>query len=306
MGTPAISTLSKMAIKSGVVTGAASFGASDAIEFISEDLRYTQTMLYNNGIRGTRSRLSDRCRVVQGAVSGSIVMHPTPVEIGKLLPLILGANSVLTEPLEEFGVLVDRVTRTFVYTGCRVSRATFAGSQGQPITLKLDIEGETEVISSGAFTPTYDLGQPYIFSDVTFSLSQDSSAAEVRAFELIIDNGLVTDRFNNSLTRLTIPAADRMVMLNLTVPFTADEVNLHPLTQASLQDGEPGSLTFTNTIGAGTTSTTFSFANLKIDPAQSPVVGSRGSEVMLNLQMKSYKTMDPEVLELVVTHDSTV
>lgn len=298
MGTPSISTLSKLAIKSGVVTQLSDFSSGTALEFVSEELRYTQSIVYNNGIRGTRSRNGERCRIAQGVVNGSIVLHPTPVEISSLLPLILGSGSVLAEAVEEFGVLVDRVARRFVYTGCRVSRATISGSQGQPIMFKLDIEGETEVVSASAFPSlTIDNGAPYIFSDTTFTLAAASGATEVRAFEIVIDNGLVTDRFNNSVTRTVIPGGDRVVMLNLTVPYTSDEVALHPQTAT----GAAGTLTVTN----GGTSTLFSFANLKSNPAQSPVVGSRGNEILLNLQLQAYKTDASGVAELVVTHDAT-
>jgi hypothetical protein len=132
---------------------------------------------------------------------------------------------------------------------------------------------------------------------VTFSLSADASATEVRSFEIVVDNGLITDRYMNSVTRTTIPSGDRMVMFNLTVPYTADEVNLH----AQTATGAAGSLTVTN----GGTSTLFSFANLKSSPGVSPVSGSRGGEILLNLQLQAYKTDSPNTAELVVTHDAT-
>lgn len=304
MGTPAIGTLGKLAIDVSTVTGISDFDAgSTQLEFLSEELRYTESQAYNNGIRGTRSRVAERCRIAQGVVSGSIVLHPTPVELDTLFYLILGTiestdSFVLAETIPEFGVLIERITRRFVYTGCRVSRATFSGTQGQPITLRLDIEGETEVITNTSWPgtiPAIDSGSPYIFSDTTFSLSADASAAEVRSFEITIDNGLITDRFMNSVTRTTIPSADRIVSLSMTVPYTADEVDLHKQALA----GAGGSLTLTN----GATSTVFTFGNLKTDPAVSPVIGSRGSEILLGLQMRAYKT--GSTMELAVTHDST-
>jgi hypothetical protein len=165
--------------------------------------------------------------------------------------------------------------------------------------LRLDIEGETEVISATAWPgtiPAIDSGSPYIFSDTTFALAADASAAEVRSFEISIDNGLITDRFMNSVTRSTIPAADRVVSVSLTVPYTPDEVDLHKQALA----GGSGSITLTN----GNTSTLFTFGNLKADPAVSPVIGSRGSEILLGLQMKAYKTGSTN--EIAVTHDSSV
>lgn len=305
MGTPSIGTLGKLAIDVSTVTGISDFdGSSTQLEFLSEELRYTEVQAYNNGVRGTRSRVAERVRIAQGAVSGSIVLHPTPVELDILFPLILGSAEVadsftLAETIPEFGVLIERIAKRYIYTGCRVSRATFSGSQGQPITLRLDIEGETEVVSGTSWPgtiPAIDSGSPYIFSDTTFSLSADASAAEVRAFEIVIDNGLITDRFNNSVTRTIIPAADRVISLNMTVPYTADEADLHKQALA----GAAGTLTLTN----GGCSTLFTFGNLKTDPAQSPVIGSRGSEIMLGLQMKAYKT--GSTMELAVTHDSTV
>lgn len=304
MGTPAIGTLSKLAIDVSTVTAITDFDAgSTQLEFLSEELRYAEAQAYNSGIRGTRSRVAERCRIAQGVVSGSLVLHPTPIELDVLFPLILGAaesndSFALAETIPEFGVLIDRITRRFVYTGCRVSRATFSGSQGQPITLRLDLEGETEVITNTAFpvtVPAIDSGSPYIFSDVTFALAADASAAEVRGFEITIDNGLITDRFMNSVTRTTIPSADRVITVSLTVPYTADEVDLHKQALA----GGTGSLTLTN----GGTSTLFTFGNLKTDPASSPVVGARGSEILLGLQMRAYQTGSTK--ELVVTHDST-
>jgi hypothetical protein len=304
MGTPSIGTLGKLAIDVSTVTGISDFdGSSTQLEFLSEELRYTEVQAYNNGIRGTRSRVAERVRIAQGAVSGSIVLHPTPVELDVLFPLILGGAEVadsftLAETIPEFGVLVERVNRRFVYTGCRVSRATFSGTQGQPITLRLDIEGETEIVSATAWPgtiPAINSGSPYIFADTTFSLAADASAAEVRSFEIVIDNGLITDRYMNSVNRQTIPSGDRVVSLSMSVPYTPDEVDLHKQALA----GGSGSITLTN----GSTSTVFTFGNLKTDPAVSPVIGSRGSEILLGLQMKAYRT--GSTLELAVTHDST-
>lgn len=303
MGTPSIGTLGKLAIDVSTVTGISDFdGSSTQLEFISEELRYSEAQAYNNGIRGTRSRVAERVRISQGVVNGSIVLHPTPVELDVLFPLILGSAEVadsftLADTIPEFGVLVERIAKRHVYTGCRVSRATFSGSQGQPITLRLDIEGETEVITATSWPgtiPAINSGSPYIFADTTFSLSADASAAEVRSFEIVIDNGLITDRFMNSVTRTVIPAGDRVVSLNMSVPYTADEIDLYKQALA----GAGGTLTLTN----GGCSTVFTFGNLKTDPAQSPVIGSRGSEIMLGLQMKAYKT--GSTMELAVLHDS--
>lgn len=304
MGTPSIATLGKMGLDVSTVTGIADFDAgSIQLEYISEQLKMTETHAYNAGIRGTRSRVKERVRSTRKASAGQIVMTPTPVELDTLFYLILGTaeaadSFVLAETIPQFGVLIDRIANRFIYTGCFVSRATFRGSQGELITLTLDVEAKTEVVSATVFpvtVPVIDAGAPYIMGDCTFALSADASAAEVKEFEIVIDNVLNTDRFMNSVTRSQIPTTDRIITLAMSVPYTADEIDLHAQSVA----GAAGTLTLTN----GGTSTLFTFANLK-SPADSPVNGGRGQEGMLNLQMTAYQSSTTK--ELVITHDSSV
>lgn len=300
MGTPSQGALTKMAIDDSTVTGISDFdSSSQGIEFISEDLRMVSTINYNNGIRGTRSRLKDRCVVTQEVITGSIVIEPTPIELDLWFPRILGAAEssdvfALAETIPEWGVLIDRIVQRHIYTNCRVSRATFTGAQSQPIRMTIEVEGSTEVLSATSF-PTVgaiDTGQPYIMGQTTFSLSADASAAECLAWTIVIDNMLDTNRFLNSVTRSKLTPQDRMISLQMTVPYTADEIDLYDQGVA----GAAGSLTLTN----GGQSTVFSFANLKA-PAETPVVSGK-TEEFLTLNMVAYKSGSTN--ELIVTHDS--
>lgn len=302
MGTPAIGASSALAIDDSAVSQISDFDSgSFRYEFVSESLARRQTHVETFGIRGTRSREADRVRIARERIAGQLILYPTPVELDQWLPRILGgaeASDVfaLAESLPEFGMLIDRVTKRFLYTGCRVAKAVFSGASGQLIKLTLDLEGETELLSGTSFPatiPAIDGGQPYLFSDCTFSLAADASATEAREFEITIDNRLDVDRYMNSVTRGQLVATDRLITLKMIVPYTVDEVDLH----AQAIAGAAGSLTLTN----GSKSCQFAFGNLK-SPAQSPNVAGH-EEILLALNLVAYKSGG--VNELIVTNDST-
>lgn len=299
---PSVGTSGKLAMDSSVTTVSDFDSGSIAYEFNSESLRMRQTHVDSGGIRGTRSVVKDRVRIAQEDISGSIVMNPTPIELDTLLPRIMGAaestdSFAFAETLPVFGVLVDRVTKVFTYTGCYVNRATFSGSQGQLIRLSLDILGKTEVVSAaGTYpgtVPAIDTAQGYVFADTTFSLSGDTSAAEVSSWEIVIDNVLDGSHYVNSVTRTQIVPTDRIVTVRMSLPYDADSIDLYDQAVA----GAAGTLTLTN----GGCSTLFTFANLKA-PAETPVISGRGSILMLDLSMRAY--MSSSTRELVITHDS--
>lgn len=259
--------------------------SSEPFEFISESLAMSQTHANSQGIRGTRSRLADRTRIVSEAISGNILMRPTIAEIDLLLPRIFGAATVanvtnLSDAMIEFQVMIDRVAKVYTYAGCRISRAVIQGTSGGPIEFSLDIEGETESIGNAGTFPslTIDTGNMYVFSDLTLTLN--AVATEVASFSLTIDNMLDTGRFMNSVTRTEIPAQDRQVTLAVQVPYTTTNVGLHDIAIAGID----GSLVMNN----GTSTYTWDFGNLK-SPANSPVVGAK-NEIMLGLAFDVYKS----------------
>lgn len=265
--------------------------SSEPYEFISESVAMVQTHANSQGIRGTRSRLADRTRIVSEAISGTILMRPTIAEIDLLLPRIFGAATVagvtdLSNSMIEFQLMIDRVAKVYTYAGCRISRATIQGSSGGPIEFSLDIEAETESIGNAGTFPslTIDTGNMYVFSDLTLTLN--SVATEVASFALTIDNVLDTARYMNSVTRTEIPAQDRQVTLTCQVPYTTTNVGLHDIAIAGID----GSIAMNN----GTSTYTWDFGNLK-SPANSPVVGAK-NEIMLSLAFDVYKSgSDSEV-----------
>jgi len=274
-------------------TGIASY--TEACEIVSENLKKTGKILSTSGMRGTRSQPSERTQAGTYDVGGTITLHPTPAVLDLLLPRILGANEstdtfALADTLPEFDILIERVAKRFVYTKCKVNKATFKGKSGELITLELDIMGQTETVNSTAFpsisAPT---DPPYVFHQGALTLV--GSSRDFFDFELSIDN-VLSKRYSNSQSANSIMPTDRIVGLKVTTPFTSAEVDLYNQTLL----GSAAALVFTN----GGYSTTFTLGTVQF-PDNSPVVGGKDE---IPLMLDGVARMTGSTKELVVTHDS--
>ena len=227
-------------------------------------------------------------------------MTPTPIELNSILYFTTGTATTpfaLTEQVPTIAFIVDRIGNRFMYTGCKIGRMTIRGSQGGLIGVSLDIEGKNETVSASSFPGTItaiDDKEPYVFSEAVFAHGGDSY--EIRDFELVLDNGLITDRQMNSLYRRRLPAGGRQVGLRLAVPYSAAILTKFGNVAEEGLDG--ATLTITN----GTVSLTMTFGNLKADNT-SPVSGSRGNEMLLPLTFTAYKKGG--TMEVSFANDST-
>lgn len=206
-------------------------------EFKSESLTNKRTLIRNPGIRGSRSQVIERTRQGTSAPGGSIVLEPTPNELRKLIPRILGAAEVtgsgdftyaLADSLPAFFISIDRIAKVFNYASCAVDKATFRSSSGGLLELALMIEALSEAqANAGTFQSglTIDATAPFVHFDSTLTLN--GNAVQVMEVELSIDNMLKKDRFVNSQTRTDLPPEDRVVTLRATVPYTSDTVLLY-------------------------------------------------------------------------------
>jgi hypothetical protein len=208
------------------------------------------TVLSTDGIRGTRSHPVERTRTGTYTVSGQIVMEPGPVDLDFWLQQIMGGSpsgsGTVTYPVAEtvpaFYVGIDRIAAMYLYSGCKVDKATFRGHSGSLVEMTLNIEALTETAGSisglSALVPS--LGSPYVFMDATLTIG--GTSYQFMDFELTIDNRLKKDRFVNSVSRTDLPELDRMVSLNLGLPFTSDTLTKYDLNATSAAVV----LTFTN------------------------------------------------------------
>jgi hypothetical protein len=283
------------------VTGNAAAATTQLI-FLSDTVKKTATIVERNGIRGTRSHISNDSRFGPYAVGGTVVLEPTPEELAILFPLILGTSAngtsfVLGETVPEFMTQHDRVAKVYSGNYMKVARTTISGSPGNPVQFSLDLVGKTWTeANSGTFPAlTPSVTTMYMFQDAVLALT-GANSVEIDSFELVIDNGLVTDRYHNSQTLTDIPEEDRAVTLGVSTPYNSTYATLQTALIANTA-GTSGTLTLTN----GNYSTIFTFGALVV-AEETTVISGRGS-IPLPLNMIARKT--GATMELAVTHDST-
>lgn len=244
---------------------------------IGKDLNH----LPSDGIRGTRSVISENVVAGTYSVGGLVRLRPSKANLHNLLPRILGGAGsggpptiyALAETIPDFYLQVDKIAKVFTYAGCKVNKATFRSSKNQPLMLDLDIHGKTETMGNAGTFPALTLGTGQPFTHHQVVVTHNAVTRECDNVVIEIDNSLVLDRFNNSQTRTELPESDRTVTLSLDVPFTSAETALYDLAVA----GAAGSAVYTN----GSDVLTFTFADLQCP--QKPVGVNGKGEIIMRL-----------------------
>lgn len=268
------------------------------IEFTSETIALTEQFVDGGGFRGSRSHQAERVRKGTRQVGGSIVCNPTPLELDYLLPWIAGGTKsgnaiALAETVPARYITIDRDVKVVTYDGCKVASAQFQASVGGPLTVTTNIVGIDETIANAGTFPgiTADVtGGPYMLSDLALTIG--GTTYQCSTIDFTIDNALDVQIFNSE-TPTRITASDRMISVNITLPY-GDSVALH----GSALAGVAVVATFTN----ATRSFAASFPAVQF-PRQSAVTGGRG-EIMLSLAGVARKTSTTP--EAAFTNDSTV
>ncbi len=273
---------------------------TNAFVFESEAIKKTGNILQREGLRGTRSHLGDDARVGPYKVGGHLTLQPSPLDFLWWLPYILGATAdgttyALAETLPSFSLGITRNAKNFLYAGCAVSRAVISGNKGGMLKLALDIVAQSETLSVPG-TPAWpsisaDVAGPYIFEGDTV-LTINSTARQIKDFELSIDNHLITDRFMNSLTIVSAPSQDRTVGLRCALPYNSTNTDLY-------DQGIPGYTGATLAFTSGSHSLSAAFGLLQA-PADSPVAAQRG-ENFITLDYRAVQTSSTK--EIVITAD---
>jgi hypothetical protein len=284
------------------IAAAGAGAATRELDFLSCDVGKRGNLIVSPGIRGSRSYFDEQAVMGTYGVDGTLLLDCRPDDLAVLLPYCLGANAngtsfALASTVQEMLLTVDKVAKVYTYDEIKVNRARFSGGPNQTLKLALELAGKTE---SGANAGTFpDLAstlsavRPYVFHQGVLTLGANTTY-EFTNFELVIDNALILDRYNNSQTRTEIPESDRIITLTCDTPFTSSELALYDLSITGLA----GSLVFTN----GNYSLTFTLNNLK-QPALGPGVPAKQQEILQRLTLQAFATDNDD--ELVVTNDST-
>lgn len=269
------------------------------LEVVSCSLSKTSEMAVTAGMRGKRGRDFNRARTHKFRVTGQLVLEPCVAEIDALLPWLLGGTTALgvtplADALVKRNIVVDKVTKVMTYDECVVSQFVLEGSEGNPLRLSVDIEGQSETEgNSGTFpslTPAYE--NFFLFSDCTFTIN--SVTCTPKNFRLTLNNSLDTERFLNSTSRNEIPAQDRTINLEIGLPYDSVHEALYDIA-AYDGDGVGGSIA----ISDGTTTYTIALSHMKA--AEAPIEVPERSELMLNMSFQVFGDHENDDEELTVT-----
>lgn len=250
-------------------------------EFISESVVQNEGFLNSNGLRGTRSRASERNRGGNETVSGTINMEASRLLLDNILPGVLGATEStnvfdVDEDIPDMYLLMDKLSDIVLISEAKFGKLTLSGSQNQIVQVALDIEAETMTGGqSWPSGPAPDVSNPYFFSDLG-NVTLLSTARKIIDFSISIDNVLVADQFYNQLTRdETIQPSDRIVQVNLTVPATTANSDLM---DRGAVEGAAVQLVFTNADEASSV-LTIDLGRVSFN-ASTPTINGKGQQVI--------------------------
>lgn len=244
------------------------------LDFQSSTLGLDEEFKDASGLRGTRSRLSQR--VVQGIrhCGGAIRMQPTPVELAAILQWIMGGapsgvgnvTYPLADTLGTQYVMIDKVAKVMSYAVAGVNRFSIKGSQGEPLDVELEVVALDEAAGSAGTFPALSLDTtttPFTFQECAVTINSVTYFA--RDFSLTVDNAIDRNRFFNSSTLTAIAPMDRHVAISFTLP-AKDAIAVYGVGVAGL----PVTVTVTGTGTAVLTLTlhvvTFPRKPINVDP----------------------------------------
>lgn len=262
----------------------ASGPVTDRFEVVSSTLGKSSELIIGEGQRGTRARKLHRVKKDMERVAGNIIMEPSVTEIDKLLPWILGGTTSVggvtecAETIPTRVITIDKVIKVPTFAGCVAQRLVIEGTKGQPLRWTFDVQGTTETVGAAASFPSLSIDTDNFFIYSESALTLGGTAFEPETWRLTIENIMDTERFLNSSTRTAFPLNDRLVTMDVTVPYDSDADAIVDIAEA----GIAGSLVITD----GTTTYTVSLTNLK--SGASPIEVPVRNELKLGVTMQSF------------------
>jgi hypothetical protein len=143
-------------------------------------------------------------------------------------------------------------------TGNVVSRATISAEAGKEVQLSIELQG-IDFTNTGTFpTLTYaaSLGPRFLFGDQAITIAGITGAVRCRRMTLVIDHGIINDRFFYGFTSQGPVNTDRTYNLSLDIPY-----GLHPTLTGlcAVDGGVAGTITF----GYGASAMVFTLPKLR-------------------------------------------
>lgn len=189
------------------------FGVTDpvdtAINFSDFDPGVARELRNTNGTRGTFFPDGNRIIENRKTVGPKFKGEPTAVEMAYLMQWIMSGTptgtTTKTYPWSNSASVQNiffapTAGEQWFLAGCGVDTATFQAASGEPLSLDLDILGQTFDSTRTNFPAlTYDqTKQPWILANLVLTVG--GVARSCRSWSFTVRNGLDRTRFLNSLT----------------------------------------------------------------------------------------------------------
>jgi hypothetical protein len=299
--------------------------SAERYEILSENIRYTDTLLGGEGLTGTIDTIGNHLRHGTRIVAGTIVLEVGPYELDHWLPRIFGnpasGTTFATDEtfdLQPFDVIIKRDQGVAQYRQCSVSSATFTSTasvsgQGQVMRLTMQIIGHEEHDGGWPATPPalptaerlyWLLGDGKL--EMTPAVGEAGAGTAVEyyfdAFSLRVDNNLVP-KTRNFLKVVCIQTNGRKIRLRVRTPYTtASHTNLYinDFKGSGVLSFLGGQANHNNMEVDALYTTVVTLPDLR-QTRVTPGTNGRG-EIPLSLDLEAYRTATAEPISVVNTH----
>lgn len=199
----------------------ASGGAIDSWQVIeSANVVATNQFIFQDRIRNTPEQIGGSFSHV--LVAGSIVFPVSPANPTQWWQCGVGGTGPYTpsRPLSSMAFEIQEGDIAAVYTsGDMISRLQFSSKQGDILRCTAQIEGKNINARVTPSTVSFSSGDdPYLHSECQFTLDSVVNS-QVTAFDVSIDNNLVTDLIANNRARRDILATKAVVTGSISILF---------------------------------------------------------------------------------------
>ena len=226
-----------------------------------------------SGNTGRLTRFINRQRLTKIVVAPALSLKPTSAELALVLPWLLGGtptvatttttyplgNTVPTRRLQYDDGNSAGNAKVHTYDPIAVSNVTFSSSDSSgTLGVNLQLIGTTAVqniaFPASGVTLIDDATQPFTHADSAGAVTVNGVVTLCQSVSISVDNGILTDRFFNSLTLVGFVKHDRNIRVSLTYP-----IGQAPDLYDASGFGVPVIVAYTN----GTTVLTFTFPRVQ-------------------------------------------
>lgn len=213
---------------------------SEFLNIVSDGFQGDNQPIFLNTIRGR-----DTYEGIAGAFEddGSISMPATPESIGLLLKAAFGTTSVTAsdpdnDSSDEVGTHIfttdDKLPSLAVelglgnvgavrHTGVGVESLDLEHTNGERLSLSLDLPAKEPDGSVSSATPAYDSLRSFVFHDATFSLFGSDRTADLQDLTISLANNL-DKKVRGNRTPSKMSVGGREVTMDVTIDFENEDV----------------------------------------------------------------------------------